>query len=432
MSQCLKTSAHSILSSMTSTFDIMLFSRRVLVAALSVLMGVGMVFYIVEFPIKPLIAILIFGAVLDGIWQFIVPVRLKQRPVIVFSHLSSDVIFLGLFVALTGGGMSPFSSLFLVPIILGTVVLPLPLAIGLLAWTVMCYLGVAMFHIPMLFYEQSMDTMMHLHFLGMMFSFILIAVLITVFVSRLIRRHQEALRQLAESNALLVIESQFAKMGVMATTAAHELNTPLSTLSLIADELQDSPLTPDQVSLVATMNAQILRCKTGLAQVLSSFGVFSANSVTLGPLNQHLDKVIFSWKASNELIQLDFDNLIPTVSAVTDRYLGDIITHLLDNAAAQSQTISCCAYEKNKGIVIEIQDQGPGMSAELLQKLSNPLIEQFLEFQSSTHGKRGLGLILTQFLVQRLGGGITFDPKTVDSSGQKIQIVIPLKNLQGT
>jgi len=415
---------------MASTFDIMLFSRRVLVGVLTLLMGAGLYFQLVEFPVRPLVMILLLGAIMDAVWRFAVPSHLKKRPIIVSSHLSSDVIFLGLFVALTGGGMSPFSSLFLVPIILGAVVLPLQWAIGLLAWTIICYLGVALLRIPILFYEQSMETMMQLHFFGMMFSFILIATLITIFVSRLIRRHQEALRQLAEANSLLVIESQFAKMGVMATTAAHELNTPLSTLSLIADELQDSKLNSDQEPLIAAMNTQILRCKTGLQQILGSFGVFSAKSVTIGSLSQYLDEVIASWLLTNESTQLRFENRVSNLSTVTDRYLGDIITHLLDNAVVQSTAIFCSAYEKNKDIVIEIQDQGSGISTALLSRLNSPLIEQFLEFQSVSQEKRGLGLIITQFLVQRLGGTITFFPYNAHNPGQKIQIVIPIKNLQ--
>jgi len=412
---------------MKSTFDIVLLSRRLLIFTLALLCSIGVKFDIIELPIRPLLGIFVTALVLDVLWQFVIPDSIKKKPTIVTSHLFLDILLLGIFCAVTGGGMSPFSGLFLVPIIYAVILLPQGWAGALLCWASICYLSIALFDIPILFYDHSMDTMMDLHFFGMMVTFILTALLITTFVSRLIAINRLTKEKLTEATTLLVIEDQFTKMGVLAATTAHELNTPLSTLGLIADELQDSMTTPDQSDLIQSMNTQIARCKLAVEKGLHHYGIYTAKPLHSGDLSTLMSQLIDHWKKINPTVLLTYTSTLPPVDIMTDHYLETIIYNLLDNSAAQGTELDCSAFLKEGTLILHFKDNGPGISQAQLHHLSKPLIEQFLEYQSQNQSTRGLGLILTQFFIKRLNGTLLFLPC---DRGQLIEVSLPLDTLK--
>ena len=90
----------------------------------------------------------------------------------------------------------------------------------------------------------------NLHLLGMWFNFALSAVLIAWFVARMAQSLRERDQRLAVAREAALRNEQLVALGTLAAGAAHELGTPLSTIAVIATELErdrghDSALVED-------------------------------------------------------------------------------------------------------------------------------------------------------------------------------------------
>lgn len=111
---------------------------------------------------------------------------------------------------------------------------------------------------------------------------------------------------------------------------------------------------------------------------------------------------------------------IPTISAYASE-LNQVWTNILDNAADALNgqgTITIRTRQEEKDIVIEIEDNGPGIPSEIMAKLFDPF------FTTKPPGKgTGLGLNIAYNIVQKHHGEIT----VVSAPGQTVfQVYLPL------
>lgn len=78
----------------------------------------------------------------------------------------------------------------------------------------------------------------NLHVSGMWFTFVLSTVLIAWFIVRMSHSIRQRDKELAEAREQALCNEQIIALGTLAAGAAHELGTPLSTMAVIAGELQ--------------------------------------------------------------------------------------------------------------------------------------------------------------------------------------------------
>ena len=99
--------------------------------------------------------------------------------------------------------------------------------------------------------------------------------------------------------------------------------------------------------------------------------------------------------------------------------LNEALGNLLDNAgkwAASSVTLALC--EDGTGLVIEVSDDGPGVSPEQLPTLGT----RGQRLDEQTHG-HGLGLAIVRDVVRRYDGWVTFDAS--QAGGLCVRVVMP-------
>lgn len=197
-------------------------------------------------------------ALISGISLF----RFFQKKVTdrtIFIELIFDIIALTAQLYFSGGASNPFISLFLLQVIIGAILLEkfYPWLIALI--TVGCYIWLG-------FYNHGLEQQHHhhhgdafgLHLQGMLISYILAAILLLVFITQMSKNLRE--------------RDQMMRLAMLATSAAHELGTPLTTISVVVGDWQKIVNDQNLKKDIELINSQLDRCKKIISSILSESG----------------------------------------------------------------------------------------------------------------------------------------------------------------
>ena len=193
-----------------------------------------------------------------------------------FVALLLDVAALTVQLSLSGGATNPFTSLFLLQLTLAAVLLSSRATIGLVALTTAA-LGVLMLaYRPLVLPQGEGETeLFRLYLVGMLVSFVIDAALIAVFVTRISRNLRRQDARLADLRQRAAEEDHIVRMGLLASGAAHELGTPLSSLSVILGDWRRMPeltASPDIAREIEEMQEAVGRCKAIVTGILLAAG----------------------------------------------------------------------------------------------------------------------------------------------------------------
>lgn len=346
-------------------------------------------------------------------------------------ELLLDVAALTLQLYLSGGATNPFISLFLLQVILGAVLLPPPMAWIIVVISSLSFIWLTHFYRPIDFGSHAAGnhgerSFFDLHVQGMFLCFILASALAVVFVTRITSnlRRRDAL--LAEVQRRAAEEEHVVRIGLLASGAAHELGTPLATLSVILNDWQHMPQFRDDAAMageLAEMQAEIARCKAIVSRILMVAGEARAEAAQRCALSGFLDEMVEDWAQSRRPAALDYANETSEDTRITsDGVIQQALFNVLDNALEASPAgIAVTASEEGDDLVIRVTDEGPGFAPDALAQLGKP-------FQSSKgEAGRGLGLFLTINVLRKLGGDV--NAGNLPGGGAFVELRIPLEAL---
>jgi len=334
-----------------------------------------------------------------------------------FANLLLDVFFLTLILYFTGGSTNPIVSYYLIPLIISAAVLR-PAHTWFIA-----FLSIA-FYTVLLFYYQPLDlftmsghgAMTSAHFLGMWVNFGFSAVLISWFVVRMAGTLKEQSRAIARNRESGLRDEQIISVASIAAGTAHEMRTPLATMAVTVDDIAfEHPELKDEM---AVLEQQIERCDAVLRELVSTTTEDSQMVVTeFGAL---LDNLLEKWSLVRPEIKLQ-TRVPEEISGLEIRYdqsLQHALMSLLNNAAdASPEFVSLQAEASNDSILIIIEDHGPGIPAEIADTLGKTYI-------SRKQGGLGLGVLLSQSSIERLGGEVSMTGMA--GKGTRLEIQFPL------
>jgi len=353
----------------------------------------------IPLPTVPLLAIIGITALFNGIVQW----RLKRTPSAtageLFSQLLIDISTLSALVFFSGGATNPLVSLLLPPVAIAALLLPVRcvLAVGLAA--VAAYSVLMVFYVPLPLSDASRATRLHL--LGMWLTFAVSALMIAWFVVRMTRLIRLRDAELAATREQALRDERIIAIGTLAAGAAHELGTPLATMSLLAGELARDPQLPDAaLEDIALLRQQIVACKEIITGLSRRAGAERLENPGTQPVDRWLDALRQRWHAVRPLAQsrLEVSGAQPAPTVVADPRLEQAILNLLNNAATASAAPIDIRLGWTAGeIVIDIHDHGPGFSPEVLMQGGQ------VEFPAHEQGS-GIGLMLTRSSVEQVGG----------------------------
>lgn len=382
-------------------------------------------FFAIKLPVIPIsIIIIALGLFTFFSWQYInrSPV-LSQR--IFLIQLLADLVALSLLIYFTGGSINPFISLFIIPIIFAAASLKATYTWVIAIIALACYTTLMFFHVP-LTHQHHHGNHMDLHIWGMWYGFILSAILVAYFVSRIAKTLRDQDRKLAAIREEQLHAEQILALGTLAAGTAHELGTPLSTMAVLAKELEhDYADNPDLSENLGLIRQQIDRCKSILARMAIDAGELQAESGYRTVLVDYLTRLIDEWKNTRLDVEVNINlkNGQASPLIIADHTLTHALTNVLDNAAdATASRIDIEAEWDDNNLTIKIHDDGHGIDREILDNLGKTIVT------SKTQGNgMGLGLFLAQTTFNRYGGSMQLNNRA--EGGATVIIILPLSSI---
>jgi two-component system sensor histidine kinase RegB len=310
---------------------------------------------------------------------------------------------------LSGGITNPFVFLYLLQVALGAVLLP-----GWASWVVVAasslgVLGLVVFPGPISLTVDPSQGISDPYVQGLLACFLLAAALAAVFIGRIARILRDRDARLADLRQQAAEEEHIVRMGLLASGAAHELGTPLATLSvLLGDWRRMAPFTenPELQQDLDEMQAQLGRCKSIVTGILLSAGDARGEAPAQTTLAVFLDELVSEWSATRPVQTLDYRRRLEAdLPIVSDSGLKQMIGNILDNALEASPEwvgLEVTRFgDYDECLRLRVSDAGPGFTSETLANFGKPY--------NSSKGRPGggLGLFLSLNVARSLGGRLT-------------------------
>jgi len=336
--------------------------------------------------------------------------RIDDREAAIF--LVFDILQLTVLLHLTGGNINPFALLLLAPVAIGATILSLGSTIALSLLTIACFCVLGVWYQPLPWRGHAPD-LPETYLVGVWAGLVLTTLLITLYAWRLAEEARQMSDALAAAQAALGREQRVSALGALAAAAAHELGSPLSTIAVVAKEMQrevelDDPLRED-VELLA---AESERCRAILARLsVDPAGVGDvSDSYTLVPLPALIEAAAQSYKRDGILLSFDsgpVGDSTPRTAPIQVRSpeimqgIGNIVQNALSFAGHEVRIATRWTIEWSE---VEVVDDGPGFSEALLDELGTP----FISTRQGQEGHMGLGVFIAKTLLERTGATVTF------------------------
>lgn len=405
-----------------------LFILRTIMALFLMSVTLGLLFLHIPLPKLPI------AAGLGGIvaLNFITWIRLKNHRHIsdyeLFAQLLGDLVALTMLFYYSGGYSNPLIWMYLLPLTIAAVALHKVYTWSLTLVAVICYSALVFYFVPIshLHMHYINERSLDIHLVGMWLGFVVSAGIIAFFITRIgqnLRDYDHAIATLREK----ALESEFLlSLGTLATSAAHELGTPLATMAVINNELTlDVMDNPEQLQQLEVMRRQIERCKEILSSITRNAGQSRAEAGHGMALCDFLQEAIQRWRDTRPATELAVTLNSNTINPIifTDRTLMQSIQNMLDNAAdASPDRILFDAEWNEKSLQIKIRDFGAGLTDEVKKQLGKPF------FTLKNNQGMGLGIFLTKTTLARFGGELTL--RNHSDGGVLTLINLPLRNLR--
>lgn len=358
--------------------------------------------------------------------------RLEIPDRLFFGQLLIDVGALSALLYMTGGATNPLTLLLLLPLISSAALLP-----GRYSWAIAlivmaCYTALLYFYIPLPFYvHDGHDGTQEfgVHVLGMWSGFVLSAGLIASFVSRMGSTLRERDRILSEAKQRALKDERIVALGTLAAGAAHELGTPLGTISLLAEALEQEHAGTDAefTDKIRLLKAQVARCKQTLAMLSMSAGQSHAAAGRRLALDRYLEETIRQWRAlrpaAEVLVDVAGEGPAPVILA--EQTLTQALFSLFNNAADAAPIVEIVARWDASRLCLEVRDQGRGVTAEAASAVGATVFST-----KGPHDGLGLGLYLAYSIIHRLGGSVRLFNRA--AGGACTEVLLPLERLAVT
>ena len=353
--------------------------------------------------------------------------RWHERQVVsnreLFFALLVDVASLTAQLYFSGGTTNPFAVLYLLQVILSAVLLEAWSTWTIVAVTGSCLAGLALLSKPLAIPLDHERGLLSLYLQGTLICFVLNASLLVFFITRINRNVRAADAQLAHLRQRAAEEEHIVRMGLLASGAAHELGTPMATMSVILGDWKRMPefvSHPELLEEIDEMEIQLKRCKKIVSSILLSAGETRSESSSKTTINNFLNDLTREWEASRPTEAFEYHNAIEQdIPVVFDTALKQMIFNVLDNALeASPHWLRFDVVREADALRLTVTDAGPGFMPAMLAQLGKP-------YQSSKgRPGGGLGLFLVVNVARTLGGTVSAHNRP--EGGAVVQLNLPL------
>lgn len=381
----------------------------------------------IALPLRQMLLVLLCLSIFNFLGMLRRHLRRKVTNGELFFALIVDVGTLTAQLYLSGGAANPFISLFLLQVILGAVLLRTWAVWAMVVLTGACFIGLTRLYRPLVIPLNSTGLLSRPYIDGTLVCFAVNAALLVIFITRINRNLRARDTRLADMRERAAEEEHIVRMGLLASGAAHELGTPLSTMSVILGDWRRMPALASNAEMleeIDEMQAQMKRCKQIVSGVLLSAGEARGESAVGTTIRTFLDQLVDEWRASRAVVDLHYDNRFgDDMAVVSDSAIKQMIHNVLDNALEASPNwVGLEVSRQGETLTLSVTDLGGGFAPRMLAQLGKP-------YQSSKgRPGGGLGLFLVCNVARTLRGSVS--ARNRPQGGAAVTITLPLESLK--
>jgi two-component system sensor histidine kinase RegB len=235
-------------------------------------------------------------------------------------------------------------------------------------------------------------------------------------------------REVLELQEQVAKHERLASLVTLAAGAAHELGTPLSTIAVVAKELEryasDPSASNDVREDTKLIRSEVERCRLILERMSVQGGEPMGETARTVQVRDLFTQVLAQFpELQRTLVKVELpDEALAAVlpRQATAQSLAALIQNALD-ANLDQRPIVITAIATDEGLRISIRDQGHGMPDNVLRRIAEPF------FTTKEPGKgMGLGTFLVRSFAEKLGGRVMFD--SVFGQGTTVTLELPLQS----
>jgi two-component system sensor histidine kinase RegB len=342
--------------------------------------------------------------------------------------LAFDMAELAMLLFYTGGLENPFALLFVGPVLISATALPPRITVMLGVFAIACATLLVFLHDPL---PSRGELPLHLpreYVAAIWFSILFSITFIGVHAWQITDESRRLVQALAATELVLAREQHLSQLDGLAAAAAHELGTPLSTISVIAKELQlaTNP-NSGHCEDIRLLNEQAQRCRAILGRLskLPAADVF--DRIKLSAL---LEEIAAAHRGFG--VSVDIALARPETAEPVSRRnpgilygLGNLVENAVDFAQAR---VEIAAKWSEQDVAISIADDGPGFAPEVMDRVGEPYI-------TTPHRKRhadggsasdsqglGLGFFIAKTLLERSGARLDCQNRDYPDRGALIRV----------
>jgi len=361
-------------------------------------------------------------------------IRVRRDPWVLAAVMSVDLLSLTTLLFLSGGPANPFTIFFFVNLALAAVVLPTRSSWWLLLLALGCLGFLLVAHLPVPELNQLVGAgrtrQLTLQQVGLVTAVGLCAGVAIYFITRVTRELQDRESELRLAELQRSRSERLEALATLAAGAGHELASPLSTIAVIANDLsrhlEGTDVPETVIEDVGLIRSELDHCRRILDGMASGAGQALGEEM-LPVTSRELLNETLEGLSRRDRVTTDFDDISasrPIVVPLTGmaNAMRGLIRNSLDASPPEAE-VRVSTRTADDSLLITIEDHGCGMSSEVLARAGEPF------FTTKEPGQgMGLGLFLTQNLLQRLGGSLTLD--STPDVGTTTVVRLPIARLK--
>jgi len=334
--------------------------------------------------------------------------------------------------------MNPFSIGYLVFVVIAAVTLNQKWVWTITLSTLIGFTAISYLHVPIHQLMHHSETSLSLHLKGMVIAYAFTAIIVSLFLSRIVKEHSDLREQYLHMKSSL---EKIARVTTVTADAVHQLRTPLATMKLIVDELSfyhgsntkdlvggHQLSSYDPMEDIALLSQQIERCNDLLTDMCYQNGNIhgaSFSEVSIDTIWEDACSEIS--QDSLGLIQLCNINKtiivpkLPLVKALRGLIIN-AIQAVSENREFSKRQIHLSSEVNTSHVEFTISDNGCGMDEATKSMCHHPFFTT--KFNSTS---LGLGLFVANTVALQLGGTLIIN--STKGKGTQISLIIPKDTL---
>src|SRR5271168_2625014 len=390
-----------------------------------------------DVPLWPCLAVIALAALLNVALRIGFPHTQWLEPERAAYLLGFDIAELAALLYLTGGLENPFSFLLLGPVLISATALPPRMTLLLGIFAVLCATVLIFFHYQLPWESEEPLQLPETYVVAVWLSILLAIGYIGVYTWQVAEEARQLSDALAATELVLAREQHLSQLDGLAAAAAHELGTPLCTITVVVREIERAldPQSPyaDDVKL---LREQAQRCREILSKITELPAGEPFDRVPLPALIEEAVAPHRNFGVAIE-VKLPSDQADEPVGARNPaiRYgLGNLIENAVDFA---NKRVEILAQWTAAEVRITISDDGPGFAPEVLDRIGAPYVTHRRPGLRQPGGDEddgafglGLGFFIAKTLLERSGATLSLKNQMPPLHGATVTIVWSLADFE--